>query len=137
MHIIIHGKLHLWKEIINVKLQFLAFLLISCNSCPELIILQRLKSIIPVKVDKKINWYRNKKNFFKKIRWYWNKNLEISLKGTKTWVIKLWAPFKPSSSPVLNKKITALLNPWAHWDTPRASSNITATHELQSPAPSL
>lgn len=66
----------------------------------------------------------------------------IQLHGKKTsllqtWVIKLWAPFKPSSSPVLNKNITAFLNPWAHWETPRASSSITATHELQSPAPSL
>ena len=55
----------------------------------------------------------------------------------QTWVIKLWAPFKPSSSQVLNKNMTEFLNPWAHWEIPRASSNITATHELQSPAPSL
>lgn len=65
-----------------------------------------------------------------------SQELEDSLKMLPTWVIKLWAPFRPSSSPVLNKNITACLNP-AHWEIPRASSNITAIHELQSPAPSL
>lgn len=65
-----------------------------------------------------------------------NPELEDALKMLPTWVIKLWAPFRPSSSPVLNRNITACLNP-AHWEIPRASSNITAIHELQSPAPPL
>jgi hypothetical protein len=65
-----------------------------------------------------------------------NQELEDTMKMLPTWVTKLWAPFRPSSSPVLNKNITACLNP-AHWEIPRASSNITAIHELQSPAPSL
>ena len=57
--------------------------------------------------------------------------------NSDTWVMKLWAPFRPSSSPVLNKKITELLKLWAQCETPLASSNMTATHELQSPAPPL
>lgn len=62
---------------------------------------------------------------------------EVHEVSWQTCVIKLWAPLRPSSSPVLKRKMIPFLNPWAHWDIPRASSNITPTHELQSPAPSL
>lgn len=54
-----------------------------------------------------------------------------------TWVMKLCAPVRPSSSPVLKRKMTECLKPCAQFESVRTSSSIRPTHELQSPAPPL
>lgn len=54
-----------------------------------------------------------------------------------TWVMKPCEPVEPSSSAVLNRKMTEFLKPECTDDSARSSSIITPIDEASSPAPGL